>query len=358
MGQALAQQQQGWPDVINAVMVDFNRIAENHKLVRWREESEFALQSVFKSNALQKCNPRTVQDAIKNVAACGLTLNPVEQYAYLVPRNGECHLTISFKGLLKVAADSGAIQWVKAEVVKENDTFELRGITEEPLHKRSPFSDRGNTVGAYCVAKLPSGEYLTEVISESELMQIRNAASTKAVWDAWPDEMRKKSVIKRASKQWIKSDTSETLQSAVHVLNETEGSDPAYLVFTPEQGEEFNRLVDHGTPLEFLAFIESLSDDRETNCEIYGELTKFSKEPYRESKTMGLQGDIIKELHSQGWAEFRADHDDVLDWTADGDLEAVKSVFEKYKALNFKRKFWDSFNQSEQAMVQTLTEAA
>lgn len=227
------QQQLTWPQLISEAAPKFNEIACRHRLVTWAEESQFAVQAIQKNGDLASCLPHTVQNAIINVAAVGLTLNPALGYAYLVPESvkhgerwvKECMLRVSFKGLLKIATDSGSIKWAKAEVVKENDTFEYRGPCEPPIHTMQPFGDRGSTVGAYCIAKTHDGDYLVDLMDAKEIIKIRNAAKTKLVWDAWPDEMTKKAMIKRASKQWPKTDRDDRLERAISVVNEHEGSE-------------------------------------------------------------------------------------------------------------------------------------
>lgn len=226
--------QQTWPQLIEQVGPKFNEIATQSNLVRWSEESQFAIQAIQKNDKLAQCMVNTVQNAIINVAAVGLTLNPALGYAYLVPEsvkqgNGqysqECMLRVSFKGLLKIATDSGSIKWAKAEIVKENDQFTYRGPCEMPVHNMQPFGDRGKTVGVYCIAKTHDGDILVDIMGIDEINKIRSAAKTSYVWNNWPDEMTKKAMIKRASKQWPKTDRSERLDLAVAAINEYEGSD-------------------------------------------------------------------------------------------------------------------------------------
>lgn len=223
-----------WPQFIEQVAPQFNEIATQHKLVTWAEESQFAIQAIEKNQKLAECLPHTVKNSVINVAAVGLTLNPALGYAYLVPEgvkqpNGkymqECMLRVSFKGLLKIATDSGSIKWAKSEVVKERDTFVYKGPCTMPDHQMQPFGDRGATVGAYCIAKTHEGDILVDIMDGGEITKIRNAAKTQYVWDAWPDEMAKKAIIKRASKQWPKTDRDDRLDLAVAAVNEAEGSD-------------------------------------------------------------------------------------------------------------------------------------
>ena len=208
----------------------FNTIAiANKDLVKWEEEKQFAIQLLQGNEYLAKCVPHTIQNAMVNVASVGLTLNPARGYAYLVPEyskgNGgqECQLRISFKGLMKIATDSGQIDWVKADVVKQNDKFSFNGAWELPVHQMNPFGDRGDPIGVYCVAKLSNGGQITDVMSWEEVNKIKACAKTQLVWNKWPEEMAKKAIIKRASKQW--PNTELRLDTAIEMLNENEGSE-------------------------------------------------------------------------------------------------------------------------------------
>jgi recombination protein RecT len=214
-----------WAQAIDVVAPKFNQIATAQNLVTWAEESQFAMQAIQKSEHLAKCSVHTTQSAIINVAAVGLTLNPALGYAYLVPEGGECNLKVSFKGLLKIATDSGSILWAKAEIVKAKDEFEYLGICTLPIHKMKPFEDRGDTVGVYCVAKTHQGDFLVDYMGMEDITKVKNAAKTKTVWTAWPDEMIKKAMIKRASKQWPKTDRDDRLDRAIAAINEYEGSE-------------------------------------------------------------------------------------------------------------------------------------
>lgn len=234
MNDVATQQRPTWPQFIEQAAPQFNAIADHNQLVTWAEESQFAIQAIEKNQKLAECLPHTVKNSVINVAAVGLTLNPALGYAYLVPEgvkqpNGqfmqECLLRVSFKGLLKIATDSGSIKWAKAEVVKEHDTFIYKGPCTMPEHQMQPFGDRGATVGAYCIAKTHEGDFLVDIMNGEQIQKIRNAAKTKYVWDAWPDEMAKKAIIKRASKQWPKTDRDDRLDLAVAAVNDDEGSE-------------------------------------------------------------------------------------------------------------------------------------
>jgi recombination protein RecT len=200
--------------------------AVNAYKLNFKKEANFALQ-ILKGNdflrAKAQGNPDSLQNAITNIAAIGISLNPAVKEAYLVPRGNQVCLDISYIGLVKLATDTGAIEWVQAEIVKKNDSFKYLGVGKAPLHEMEPFGDRGETIGVYCVAKLATGEHLSTIMSKAECDAIRDKSSQAAKSGPWRDfyeEMLKKTAIKRASKLWPKS---ERIQQAVEVINEHEG---------------------------------------------------------------------------------------------------------------------------------------
>jgi len=203
----------------------------------FRAEALFAFQALERNDFLRDTalrNPLSLRMAMENVAAVGLTLNPACQFAFLVPRDGAVVLDISYRGLIKIATDSGAILWARAELVYSKDQFEWRGPAEAPVHKADVFAeDRGEFRGVYCIAKTPQGDILVEAMPANEVYKIRDTSRAKnGPWVTWFEEMARKSVIKRASKTWPKGDL--RLFRAIQVLNQHEGLDEPYL----SSGEE------------------------------------------------------------------------------------------------------------------------
>jgi recombination protein RecT len=219
MSQALTIQ-----DRVFSLEKEFNEV--NSYKMNFLKEAQFALQLLKANEFLLKTatqDPASLEYAIINLASIGISLNPALKEAYLVPRGGKVCLDISYIGLTKLATDKGGVEWIQAEVVKKQDSFEYQGIGKAPLHKMNPFSDRGETIGVYCVARLPSGESLSTIMSKQECDTIRDKCSKGSTsWKDFYEEMLKKTVIKRASKLWPKS---ERVQKAAAVLDEHEGID-------------------------------------------------------------------------------------------------------------------------------------
>jgi len=245
----------------------------NHhiKLLDWATEESFAIQLInnndFIRNTAEK-NPQSLYRAMTNVAAVGLTLNPALGYAYLVPRDGKICLDISYKGLCKIATDSGAVRFVQARLVMDYETFKLNKINELPTHEstreNSFIGEKGKVVGVYCVAKTSDNDFLTEPMSADECNEImnRSAAVKSGKHNPWLtdwNEMAKKTVVKRASKMWPKSERTERLDNAINILNEHEGIDferehtpkePVVVITEEQEVNLIAALEDKGVKLE------------------------------------------------------------------------------------------------------------
>ena len=199
------------------------------KDISFEREANFAIQ-VLEANSfalsIAQRSRQSVVNAITNVAAIGLSLNPATKLAYLVPRKTGIVLEISYIGLVKLATDSGSVRWVKAELVREADTFTIEGFGKPPTHTFNPFAkDRGSVVGVYCVAKTSDGDYLTGVMGIEEVYAIRDRSEAwkngkKGPWATDEGEMIKKTIIKREQKLWPHS---ERLAQAIHLLNTEAG---------------------------------------------------------------------------------------------------------------------------------------
>jgi len=210
----------------------FLEINKINNFVNYDTEAMFALQLITKNDYLMKIannNPASLRNAVINIAAIGLSLNPATKYAYLVPRDNQACLDISYIGLIKLATDTGSIMWARAELVHEKDTFIYNGATEKPeFNSPDPFN-RGEIKGVYCVAKTKEGDYLSGIMSIDEINQIKNrsmsAKKGSGPWVTDFGEMAKKTIIKRESKTWPKTDKSERFDNAIEVINQHDGID-------------------------------------------------------------------------------------------------------------------------------------
>lgn len=214
--------------LVYSVQTNFEAVQVD-KGIGFAREAEFAIQILGGNDYAMKIamnNKQSVADAITNISAIGITLNPAEKKAYLVPRKGGICLAISHIGLLHLAIESGSIRWGQARLVYEKDHFELNGLDKQPTHTFQPFSkDRGEIVGVYVSVKTADGDYLTEAMSTDEVNAIRDRSdawkqSKSGPWKTDWGEMAKKTAVHRGHKYWPKT---ERLDKALHYLNNDGG---------------------------------------------------------------------------------------------------------------------------------------
>ncbi len=194
--------------------------------VNFSREAGFALQLLEANSYLAGMNQQSIVNAIKNVALCGITLNPSMKLAYLVPRDGRACLDISYMGLIKIATDSGSVTKVNCQLVYEKDDFIIEyGSNQKLVHRPNPFIDRGELIGVYTVATLHNSEIMIETMCMTDIESIKKRSKAftsgkSCPWKTDEGEMIRKTCIKRASKYWTKT---EQLKNAIQTLNEHEG---------------------------------------------------------------------------------------------------------------------------------------
>jgi len=214
-------------EIIKNQEAKFKEIAQG--TLDFGKEQVFAIQQFTGNHALLNCDTQSVQLAILNVALTGLSLNPSLAYAYLIPRKGKCVLDISYRGLIQIAYNAGAIKNIRVELVRANDVFKYEaGSVNRIFHEPDVFSlDRGDIIGVYSIATYINNETSNCVMARDEVEFIKSKsqavkAGKDTIWRDWEGEMYKKTVLKRHFKMLPKS---ERLLQAVAIINEHEGID-------------------------------------------------------------------------------------------------------------------------------------
>jgi len=214
------------------------------------EEQVFATELLLKNSYSLKVaseNPSSLKLAMYNVAMVGLTLNPQLGQAYLIPRRlkaGEqpkIVLDISYRGLIEIGTKTGSIVCAKSVLVYSNDRFQYNGPMEKPLHEFDPFApiaSRGEIRGAFCQAKLPSGDYLIETMSLEEMHKVRDKSDAYqngvGPWIDWYEQMLLKCPVKRGFKWWP-NQNNQLMAKAMEILNEENGEGIKTITSQPQR---------------------------------------------------------------------------------------------------------------------------
>lgn len=306
-------------------------MANSETSITWAKESQFAIQQLQKNNYLFQAalnNQASLQNAIINVAAIDISLNPANKHAYLVPRKPdkdspmEVCLDISYMGLLHLAMKEGAIEWGQAKIVYSNDNYVNNGIDLAPTHQQQTFGDKGDIVGAYCTVKLPNGDYLTE---EMDVKAINNVKATSKAqngpWKSFYEEMARKTVVKRASKYWP---TSPAVNTAIQVINEHEGIID-HESYSELEKQELDNLIQEGACFSMAAFMATR--DEETQVSLYN---SFPKGKITENKK------IVNELCKEGHLIWQPFVEEVKDYIKSNDVLSLKAEILDFKSYEKK----------------------
>ncbi len=159
--------------------------------------------AVSRTPELLACTPQSIVLATAQACAIGLEPNTSLGLGYLIPFKGKAQFIPGYKGLIRLASNSGEVQSISSRIVRQHDHFRLHYGTEEKIvHEPLLTGDAGLPIGAYAVAEMKNGSKVFEFMSIAELEAIRNRskASTEGPWVSDTTEMYRKTTIRRLCK--------------------------------------------------------------------------------------------------------------------------------------------------------------
>ena len=158
------------------------------------------------------CDPGSIVGALVQTAVLGLDPQPDLGMVYFIPRkiggSTQLEFKLGYRGIIELLYRNKDITKIDAEVVYENDFFEVDKFADPPIKHRPNYKgERGKPYAVYAIIKF-RGEYLTDVMTASDIEGIKNRSDAKSSpyspWNAKEQtvvlEMWKKSVIRRLSK--------------------------------------------------------------------------------------------------------------------------------------------------------------
>lgn len=190
--------------------------------------ARIAIVELQKNPDLLNCTPHSFLLAVLGSCALGLELGGPLGQAYLIPYGKECQLIPGYRGLIKLAINSGQVTHIIPDVVRVGDRFEYETGSEQRLvhvPAEAPIVDGrpdpkwkpGEAKAFYSVAYLSGGFKVITVMQRWEVDRIRDMSKSrrgdKDPWVAHYDEMGKKTVIRRQGK--ILPASAERLQYAL-----------------------------------------------------------------------------------------------------------------------------------------------
>jgi recombination protein RecT len=172
------------------------------------------VQTALQQNQkLLECTPDSLWGACMKAAQDGLL--PDGREGAMVPRwNGkakrlEAHWMPMVAGLIAKAKRKGSVASLSAQVVYEGEPFQVLLGDEDRIHHVRDIAKvkRGAEVAVYAIATMKDGSKEREIMSWEQVQQVaavsadRESGDVQPVWKTWPEEMARKSCIRRLSKR-------------------------------------------------------------------------------------------------------------------------------------------------------------
>lgn len=192
------------------------------------------------------CTPISIAYAIRQCAVTSLTLDPIYQHACLIAYGKECKFQPMYRGLIHLCTKSGSILKVEAALVFDGDKFDhQRGDNPTLLH--IPKYQSSKILHAYCIVWLTNGAIQRDSMTKEQLDHIRkrSKAGDKGPWGTDPEEMYKKTVVKRTLKM---IDVGPEMAHAVEQDNEAERVLDIPVVVKPAGETKADRVMDEIAP--------------------------------------------------------------------------------------------------------------
>ena len=186
--------------------VDLNAALPDPRLTAERFQ-RIVLTTLQRTPKVAQTDPRSVLACVVESAQLGLVPDGLTGEAYLVPFKNTCTLIVGYRGLLKLARNSGEIASIYAFPVYEGDRFKhylglKPNIVHEPNLDTPEREEPGNMTYVYAVALFKDGTTQFEVMSRREVMRIksRSRSGSNGPWVSDFVEMAKKTVLRRLCK--------------------------------------------------------------------------------------------------------------------------------------------------------------
>jgi len=158
-----------------------------------------------KTPKLYDCTPASLLGAVMQCAQLGLVPDPVLGEAWFVPFKGVVTFIPGYKGLIKLAYQSGQVGKFAAHVVREGDAFEYEYGLRDRLKHTPKASITANITHAYAIMKIKGGDANFLVLTREEIEAIRKRspavrAGASTPWDSDYAAMAQKSALRRVTK--------------------------------------------------------------------------------------------------------------------------------------------------------------
>lgn len=163
---------------------------------------------------LLECDRNSLMTALLKVAFFRFMPSGVSGEAYIIPYGSEAKMQIGYQGIVTLLFRTDKIVGITANIVYENDEFDFQeGLDAHLKHKPVWGKPKGKPIGVYTVVEMKGGSKTFKVMSEEDVMEIKELSKAKntkeSPWNSDRDPllwMWKKTCLIQHSKLLPKTD--------------------------------------------------------------------------------------------------------------------------------------------------------
>ena len=210
---------------------------------------------------LMQCKPSSVLKSMMESARYGLEPNSPLSEAALIPYGQECTFLIEYRGMMKLAWNTGLIKSLDYDKVCDGDEFDYsKGSNGLSFHHRPSLSaSRGEGSIYYAYAELKHGGTAFQVMTRDDIVAhakqfSRGYSAKSSPWQTDFDAMAYKTVIRQLCDKKLPKSTTENgilMNEAAHIDDFVE--EPRHTVMQEKELEvvdiDTNPDVSSSTPL-------------------------------------------------------------------------------------------------------------
>lgn len=165
--------------------------------------ARIAVTLIGTNPALAECTSESFLGALMTASQLGLEPGPLGE-AYLVPYGKQVTFIPGYRGLIKLAYQSGMVKRIGAHIVHENDSFDYSLGTHPTLKHKPDLLKPGPPIAVYAVATLSSGEtpFVVLALDEVERIRRRSRAAKNGPWVTDWDAMARKTAVRQLAR-WL-----------------------------------------------------------------------------------------------------------------------------------------------------------
>lgn len=258
--------------------------------------------------------PASVVKAVYDAASLGLSFNPHQKEAYLVPfnckvkKNPVIYGTMvtfipGYKGLIKLCVNAG-MKKMTPKVIYEKDIFEYSEEDGEVSYKYSPSfeKNRGKPLAVLTVAYMADGTKDVKILPYHKVLEIKSKAKSQSgPWDQYEEEMAMKTAIRRHCNFLPQALVDKNLSKAIHIDEMAEAGKPLFQI---EDDLEMENIID----AEYKEAVDNMQNNepQSTKPEVDPEkaVVVDDQEKSNMEKLIDLTGQSEEELSAIIEAEF------------------------------------------------------